>query len=489
MQLNSQNITEIIRNNSDITIFNKPSSTDKIVHFGVGGFHRAHQVIYTAQAMEQANDNSWGITGVGILESDKYMADCLKEQDYNYTLMLKPYKDENSATIVGTIGDYIHAYQNYQPLIKKVCNPNLAIISMTVTEGGYNIDPNTGKFDWNNELINYDISNPDTPKTIFGYLALCLKHRKNNNLNGITLLSCDNVQHNGKVLEYTLLEFLSKLDSNLESWTKDNCSFPSSMVDRITPKTAEADMQILSKQFGIDDKWPVVCEPFTQWVIEDNFIAGRPKWELARAQFVDEVLPYEKMKLRLLNSSHQALAYLGYLHGYRYVHESAQDETIQKMLLDYMQQEVESTLDPVPGINLIEYQRSLIERFANPNIADTLQRICEFTSDRIPVFNLPAINEQINTGKNLKLSALIIASWRAYLDGTDETGEQIDIVDNKKDFLLNFITKNSDPVAFIQIKDIFHNLSSDNSFVENYKQAYSNIKEYGALKAISLFIN
>lgn len=157
------------------------------------------------------------------------------------------------------------------------------------------------------------------------------------------------------------------------------------MVDRITPKTANIDQQMLLDQFGIQDKWPVVCEPFTQWVIEDNFVAGRPKWELAGTQFVDDVSPYEKMKLRLLNSSHQALAYLGYLHGYRYVHESAQDETIKKFLLRYMKNEVEATLDPVPGINLDEYQHSIIERFANPNIADTLQRICEFTSDRIPV--------------------------------------------------------------------------------------------------------
>ncbi|MED7787727.1 mannitol dehydrogenase family protein [Francisella sp. 19X1-34] len=488
MQLNSDNINKIVQNKPSIKVYTKPTSTSKIIHFGVGGFHRAHQVIYTGDAMEKSNDNSWGLTGVGILEIDKTMANCLKEQDYNYTLMLKPNAGENSASIVRSIGDYVYAYNDYDQLIKKALNPDLAIVSMTVTEGGYNIDPNTTKFDWNSELINYDLKNHTSPKTIFGYLALILKYRKANNLNGVTLLSCDNVQHNGKVLEYTFLEFLSKLDPNLEDWTKRNCSFPNSMVDRITPKTTDQDKKMLLNQFGIEDKWPVVCEPFTQWVIEDNFVAGRPKWELAGAQFVKDVSPYEKMKLRLLNSSHQALAYLGYLHGYRYVHESAQDETIQKFLLKYIKHEVEATLDPVPGINLNEYQHSLIERFANPNIADTLQRICEFTSDRIPVFNLPAINEQINKGKDLKLSALIIASWRAYLDGVDESGKKIEIVDNKKQMLLDFITGNSDPVAFIKIKDIFHSLSNDITFVQLYKQAYINIKKYGAIKATSLFL-
>lgn len=485
MNLNQNNIEKIIANNSNIKTYSKPNSHSKILHFGVGGFHRAHQAVYTAQAMEHTNDYSWGITGVGILASDKTMADTLKNQDYNYSLMVKPYKDENSLSIVNSIAGYIDAFGNYAELINAATQSELAIISMTVTEGGYNIDPNTGKFDWDNDLIKHDLNNPLSPKTIFGFLALCLTERKNAGLKGITLLSCDNVQHNGDVLQYTLLEFLSKQNNDLQKWAKANCSFPNSMVDRITPKTANEDIAFIAKNFGVEDKWPVVCEPFTQWVIEDKFVAGRPNWELVGAQFVENVSPYEKMKLRLLNASHQALAYLGYLHGYRYVHESAQDELIQELLLKYMQQEVEATLDPVDGISIAEYESSLIERFANPNIADTLQRICEFTSDRIPVFNLQAVNEQINTGVSLKLSALIIASWRAYLDGVSDNGDKIDIVDNKKDFLVDFIAKNDNPLDFIKIKEIFHDIASDEKFVGDYLKAFEAIKQEDALAAIA----
>ena len=488
MQLNNSNIDKILSNNSDIKSYAKPQSHSKILHFGVGGFHRAHQAVYAAKAMEHCNDYSLGITGVGILASDKIMAYTLKTQDYNYSLMVKPYKDKNSLSIINTISNYIHAYNNYDALKEAVKVPELAIISMTVTEGGYNIDPNTGKFDWNNDDIKFDLENINAPKTIFGFLALCLRERKSNNLNGITLLSCDNVQHNGKVLEYSLLEFLSKQDANLKNWVAESCSFPNSMVDRITPKTANSDKEFIAENFAIEDQWPVVCEPFTQWVIEDKFVAGRPNWEHVGAQFVNDVSTYEKMKLRLLNSSHQALAYVGYLHGYRYVHESAQDTTIQKFLLNYMQNEVETTLDNVPGIDLSEYQNSVIERFANPNIADTLQRICEFTSDRIPVFNLPAIHEQLNSGKSLKLSALIVASWRVYLEGVDENGEKIDIIDNKKDFLVDFITNNADPLEFIKIKEIFNNITDNELFVCSYLNAFNTIKDNGALNAIAKFL-
>lgn len=488
MQLNSKNIDYICQKNTQVKNYKKPDCNSKILHFGVGGFHRAHQAIYTAEAMGNTNDYSWGITGVGILESDKYMYDCLSDQDFNYSLMVKPCEGDSNLIVVGTISDYIYAYNNYGKLLTKVNNPELAIISMTVTEGGYNIDPNTGKFDWSNAEILYDLKQSDSPKTIFGYLALCLNQRMKMNLRGITLLSCDNIQHNGKVLEYTLLEFISRLKPDLALWVRENCSFPSSMVDRITPKTTDEDIATIFERFGIEDKWPVVCESFTQWIIEDDFVAGRPKWETAGARFTSEVLPYEKMKLRLLNASHQALAYLGHIHGYKYVHEAAQDKIIQSFLLDYMKNEVEPTLDPILGIDLNEYQNNLIERFSNPNIVDSLQRICEFTSDRIPVFNLPAINEQINQGKDLKLSALIIASWRAYLDEMDEKGEKIHIVDNRKQMLLEFVRLNPNPIKFIEIKDIFHELSSDKVFVNNYLKAYLNIKEYGAIAAISKFL-
>ena len=242
-------------------------------------------------------------------------------------------------------------------------------------------------------------------------------------------MSCDNLQGNGHLTKRVFTAFARLREPELGDWVEREVRFPNSMVDRITPVTTDADRAEVRERFGIEDQWPVVCEPFTQWVLEDAFTAGRPPYEEAGVQLVDQVEPYELMKLRLLNGSHQAMCYFAYLAGYRLVHEAAQDPLFRAFLLGYMDEEATPTLAPVPGVDLDEYKRTLIERFSNPQVRDTIARLCAQSSDRIPKWLLPVVRQQLATGGEIRRSAAVVASWARYAEGVDEEGEPIEVVD------------------------------------------------------------
>ena len=340
MKLNHSTINELSEN---VLRYPHPMKS-RIMHFGIGGFHRSHQAWYTASLMKKIGCLEWGIAGVGILPTDAKMAMVLEQQDNLYTLIEKPSNGKFNYHVLPVISEYIHGYKTPNEVFKKALDKDLSIISLTVTEGGYNVDAASGEFKSDDKEILHDLSNHTAPKTIFGFLAESLFRRKEQGLAGVTLLSCDNVQYNGSVLKKTLITFLKLRDESLAQWVLENCSFPNSMVDRITPKTTQEDIDLLKRETGIVDQWPVVCESFIQWIIEDNFVNGRPNWEEVGVQFVKDVSLYEQMKLRLLNASHQALAYLGCLHGYQYVDEAAQDTDFQQFMLTYMTKEVEPTI-------------------------------------------------------------------------------------------------------------------------------------------------
>ena len=261
--------------------------------------------------------------------------------------------------------------------------------------------------------------------------------------------------------------------------------FPNSMVDRITPVTTDADRTEVTERFGIQDLWPVVCEPFTQWVLEDAFTDGRPGYDEVGVQLVDNVEPYELMKLRLLNASHQAMCYFGYLAGYRLVHEAAQDPLFQAFLLGYMDSEATPTLPPVPGVDLAGYKRTLLERFSNPQVRDTIARLCAQSSDRIPKWLLPVVSEQLAAGGEIRRSAAVVASWARYAEGTDEQGEPIEIVDRLRDTLTRSARRQyEDPDAFIANRDLFGDLADDKRFVTAYRSALSSLHHYGARRTL-----
>jgi mannitol 2-dehydrogenase len=292
-------------------------------------------------------------------------------------------------------------------------------------------------------------------------------------------MSCDNIPGNGEVAHKMIGAFARLKDADFADWFEEHVAFPNSMVDRITPVTTEHDKAMIYQRFGVEDGWPVVCEPFTQWVLEDHFPEGRPPFDQAGAQLVPDVEPYELMKLRLLNASHQALCYLGYLSGYRYAHEVCSDPLFVGFLLGYMDQEATPTLAPVPGVDLTAYKHQLIERFANPEIRDTLARLCAESSDRIPKWLLPVVRRELELDGPIRRSALVVAAWARYAQGVDEDGEPIVIVDRRRDMLLKR-AQSPDPLEFLRDPDLFGDLVDDERFTGEYLQALESLNARGA---------
>ncbi len=453
-----------------------------IVHIGVGGFHRAHQAMYLDQLMRDGKALDWGICGVGVMPSDARMRDVMSAQDGLYTLIVKHADGTHDARIIGSIVEYLFAPDEPEVVvIEKMADPAIRIVSLTVTEGGYNFHHVSGEFDFGNPDVRHDLQVGATPKTIFGLVTEALRRRRERGIAPFTLMSCDNIQGNGDVARRMFVAFAARKDAELGAWMDAHVQFPNSMVDRITPVTTDDDRDEVRQRFDVDDAWPVVCEPFTQWVLEDHFNQGRPPYEEAGVQVVDDVEPYELMKLRLLNASHQALCYFGYLAGYRYAHEVAQDPLFSAFLLDYMNAEGTPTLPPVPGVDLDDYKHTLIERFSNPEIRDTLARLCAESSDRIPKWLLPVVRRQLETGGEIKRSAAVVASWARYAEGVDERGEPIEIVDRLKDTLHATAQENrTQPLAFIRNRDIFGDLVDNRRFVDAYTHALTLLHEKGA---------
>ena len=452
-----------------------------IVHFGVGGFHRAHQAMYVDQLMEQGKALDWGICGVGVMPFDLKMKEAMQSQDCLYTLVLKAPDGSWEPRIIGSIVQYLYAPDDPQAVIEKMADPATRIVSLTVTEGGYNFHPVTGKFDDTNPAVRADLAPGAVPATTFGLITEALVRRRSRAIEPFTVMSCDNIQGNGHMAQEVFTAFARLRDAELGEWVEGNVSFPNSMVDRITPVTTDEDRAQISERFGVEDAWPVVCEPFTQWALEDKFTAGRPPLEDVGVQVVPDVVPYELMKLRLLNASHQALCYFGYLAGYRLVHEVAQDPLFANFLLDYMNREATPTLAPVPGIDLDAYKLQLIERFSNAAVRDTVARLCALSSERIPTWLVPVIRENIAAGRDVTLSAAVVASWARYAEGVDEQGEPIEIVDQLADTVKRLAAQQqNDPLAFVKNRELFGDLANEPAFTEPYLNTLNSLHTKGS---------
>jgi len=452
-----------------------------VVHFGVGGFHRAHQAMYHDRLMNEGKALDWGICGVGVMPADERMRDVLHAQDGRYTLVEKHADGSRDARVIGSITEYLFAPDDPEAVIEKLADPGTRIVSLTVTEGGYNLDDATGEFDAESPEIAPDLEDGATPKTVFGLVTEALRRRRERDAGAFTVMSCDNLQGNGHLARSAFTAFARLRDPGLGDWIAEHVRFPNSMVDRITPATTEEDVREVNEQFGVEDRWPVVCEPFAQWVLEDAFSAGRPPYEDAGVQVVEEVEPYELMKLRLLNASHQAIAYFGHLCGHHFVHEAAQDPLFRDLLTRYMEEEATPTLAPVPGVDLPDYKRTLIERFSNPEVRDTVARLCAESSDRIPKWLLPVVRAQLASGGEITRSAAIVASWARYAEGVDEDGEPIEVVDRRAERLTEIARRQRDaPLAFIENRELFGDLAEDERFATAYRSALDSLHERGA---------
>ncbi|ASK19493.1 mannitol dehydrogenase family protein [Halomonas sp. N3-2A] len=469
--------------------YDRQAVTPGIVHIGVGGFHRAHQAMYLDALMNQGEALEWGIVGVGVMPGDKRMQQALAAQDYLYTLVVKHPDGEYQPRVIGSMVDYLFAPEDPEAVIEKMSDPAIKIVSLTVTEGGYNFHPVTGEFNLDSPQVRDDLAHPEQPSTSFGLVVEALVRRRARGIAPFTVMSCDNIQGNGDVAKRMFSAYAHARSAGLGDWLVAEVAFPNAMVDRITPVTAPTDIDELAQRFDIEDAWPVVCEPFTQWVLEDHFPLGRPALEKVGVQLVDDVEPYELMKLRLLNASHQALAYFGYLAGYRYAHEVCQDPLFVEFLLGYMREEGTPTLAPVPGVDLETYRLTLIERFANPQIKDTLARLCAESSDRIPKWLVPVIRQQLALGGEIKRSAAVVASWARYAEGVDEQGEAIDIVDRLREPLMAIATNNrTNPAAFVENRELFGDLADQPRFLNAYLKSLTSLHQRGTRATLEALV-
>ena len=461
--------------------YDRRQVTTGIVHIGVGGFHRSHQAMYIDTLMNRGAAMDWGICGIGVQPSNTTMRDALAAQDGLYTLVLRHGDGTWEPRVIGSIVEYLFAPDDPEAVIEKMAAPAIRIVSLTVTEGGYNLDAVTGEFDASDPSVLADLRPGAAPHTVFGLVTEALARRRARGIPAFSILSCDNVQGNGQVSQRAFTSFARLRDPGLADWMTRHVRFPTCMVDRITPQTTDADRAELSRRFGLDDQWPVLCEPFTQWVLEDNFSAGRPPLEDVGVQIVADVEPYELMKLRLLNASHQALCYPGYLVGYRLVHDVTTDPLFARFLLDYMTFEAIPTLRPVPGIDLRRYASQLIERFSNPEVRDTVARLCANTSDLIPKFLLPVIRQQLAAGGPVTRSATVVASWARYAEGTDENGEPHEIDDDLAAQLRAAAgQQRARPDAFLaDNRAVFGELADDDRFRRVYGSILAALLEHG----------
>lgn len=451
-----------------------------IVHIGVGNFHRAHQAVVIDDLLQKGLARDFAICGVGLLPGDKRMRDVLRDQDGLYLLELRHPDGQREQRIIGSITDYLYLPDDPEAVIERLVDPSTRIVSLTITEGGYNTDFTTGRFDLSHPGVVHDLAEPHRPETVFGLIVEALDRRRHRSLPAFTVMSCDNLPMNGDVARNALVSFAERRDPALAEWIAANVAFPNSMVDRITPVTTDAERDYVRDRLGVSDGWPVTAEPFFQWVLEDDFPAGRPPLEMAGVQLVDDVTAYELMKLRLLNGSHQALAYLGALAGYEYVEEAMADRDLVAFLRWFMA-EVRPTVPPVPGIDLDAYEASLLERFANPAIRDTLTRLCAESSDRIPKFVVPSIVDNLNAGRPARYGAAVIASWARYALGIDESGSPLAIADGRADERRRAAeAEGVQAGAFLQDDTLFAGLGAREDFVQTFHALYASLVDNGA---------
>jgi mannitol 2-dehydrogenase len=455
-----------------------------IVHIGVGNFHRAHQAMYLDRLLNRGEAADWAICGVGLLPWDARVRDALRGQDLRYTLVERAPDGGAAARSIASIVEFLYAPDDPEAVFERLAHPDTRIVSLTITEGGYNLN-DRGEFDAGDPVVRRDLVPGATPATVFGVVTEGLRRRRDRGLPPFTVMSCDNLPGNGQVARRSFTAYARLADPALGDWVSREVAFPDSMVDRITPVTTDDTRRYVSETYQVTDAWPVICEDFTAWVLEDRFTLGRPPYEDAGVMLVPDVRPYEQMKLRLLNAGHQAIAYFGYLMGYRFAHEAIADPAIAALASRYMKDEAEPTLEPVPGIDLGDYQRSLLARFSNRYVPDTLLRLGTDGSDRIAQFLLPVVRDRQQRGLASPLSAAIVASWAAFARGIDPAGAPIIFVDRQRELVDTAVRRQAaDPAGFLSVTQLVGGLGADAEFARVFAEVHRDITERGARAAL-----
>lgn len=456
-------------------------SKNHILHIGVGAFHRAHQA-YAWHQLRQRHPQQyadWTILGVCLMPSDRAFVQQFAEQDHLYALRMRAADGKEDIRVIDSITDVLYGPDEQDAVIRAMASADTRIISFTITEGGYNIDFDHHQFIWSNPDIQHDLEPDNAPKTVFGYLARGLAERKERGVGGLVLMSCDNIQENGQVLRNALLAFLERYNLGLKSWVDDHVSFPNSMVDRITPVSTNEDKDDFESRFGLRDNALVVSEDFFQWVLEDTGLADIPPLGEVGVQLVNDVRPYEAMKLSILNAGHSLVGLLGDALGYTKIHEAVKDPAIATVFERYALQEAIPVLPPVAGVDMRAYFQTVRSRFSNATINDATARIISGSSDKIPKFLLPVAHKNLQEDTpNIEIAALVVAAWWYYLYQANRFDGMETVVDNKRDELkVLFDDESASSLRFLQFRPVFGDLSANPLFVHRYTNCVETFKK------------
>jgi mannitol 2-dehydrogenase len=465
--LSQAHLGDIALRGVPVPAYDRSRLTPRIVHVGVGGFHRAHLAFYVHELASDGED--WGIVGLGLLDKDAEMAAALRAQDHLYTLIEKG-DGQPSAAVIGSIIGFAHAPDGHDAAVAElVASPITSILSLTVTEAGY-AEPSPEQL-------------ASGTRTTFDRIAAALAVRRERAAGPLTILSCDNLPGNGGAARHATLTAAARADPSLPVWVQENCTFPNSMVDRITPVTTPADHDWLRDNVGIDDRWPVVAEPFRQWVMEDDFAGGRPPWDDVGALFTDRIHDWELYKLRLLNAGHSCMAYLSALAGITFVHEAMAIPAVRMFLEDLLDREAMPTLVEIPGHPRERYIASVLERFANPGVHDQIARVCIDGSAKFPAFLVPTVVRQLEVDGPIERAATALAGWARYLAVVDPAAQSFD---SSADVARRHAAEAvADPVAFLEFDAVFPPaVRTSARFRSEFSAAYRRIVEEGPIAAM-----
>ncbi|MGV3489707.1 MAG: mannitol dehydrogenase family protein [Devosia sp.] len=486
IELSETDLPEISRTAS-IPRYPRGSLKGGIVHFGVGNFHRAHQAVYLDSLFNLGMDHDWALIGAGVRANDEDMRRKLLGQDY-LTTVVEQEAGSSSARITASMVDFLPV-GDLAMISETLADPAIRIVSLTVTEGGYYIDPASQRFDANHPDIVADSVNPEAPKTVFGLILLGLQLRKERGVQPFTVMSCDNIPGNGHVTQNAVAGLAELINPELAKWVREAVAFPNGMVDRITPATGQRERDALEAEFGIVDAWPVFCEEFKQWVLEDNFPAGRPALEKVGVQFVPDVAPFEHMKIRILNGGHATIAYPAGLLDIHFVHEAMEHPLVRAFLEKVEREEIIPIVPPVPDTDLNDYYTLIERRFSNPKIGDTITRLCLDGSNRQPKFILPSAADRLAAGEGVTGLALVSALWARYCYGESDSGKTIPPNDPNWD-RLTALAKEARvrPEAWLSMGDIFGPLATNAAYVAAFTTALASLWSRGTAATLQAYL-
>ncbi len=467
------------------TTYDRQALKADIVHIGLGAFHRGHQAVYT-DLCNESMEQRWGIFGINMFGSAE-LVDELNARECLFSVVEKSATSTTCRQVRSMAGALHTPASGIQAAIDKLAEPQVKIVSLTITEKGYCTDPQSRRLDLGNPLIHHDVTSPRTPQSAIGLLVEALRIRRERKLLPFSVLSCDNIPENGLLTRHAVLDFARQIDSDLAEWIESNVTFPGTMVDRIVPAMTAEQFAVIEDEMGYADPCGVVCEDFRQWVIEDNFVAGRPEWDKAGAMFVSDVLPYEEMKLRMLNGSHSFLAYNGSLAGYEFIYQCMADPVLNAAVFHLMVEEQAKSLNPALNLDVEQYARLLVARFSNPHIKHRTSQIAMDGSQKLPQRAIdPWRTLQARKVKGTAL-AVLIAGWLHYIIGAVSRGQAIADPLNAEFHarVSQFDSSWKQAHALLQIESIFGTLACDNtSFLHEIRLAFLTIESEGVRDAI-----